>query len=72
MRKSKQGSITRSTKGRRNRTKVRRGHKPTRDELLAEAETLGLEQLGWIHGGGRAPSLLCWARWVTATQGCGA
>jgi len=74
MRKMKLGSITRNTKARRDRSKAqRKSRRPSRDELLAEAETLGLDQLGWIHGGAESAFACCgWGTVGNCTrQGCG-
>ena len=59
-------------------TKVREGQgnrsaEADRDELLRKAETLGLDELGWIHGGGESAFYCC--GWGTVgncnRQGCG-
>jgi hypothetical protein len=42
-----------------NKPRRAKGRIASRDELLHQAETLGMEQLGWIHGGGEACGHCC-------------
>jgi hypothetical protein len=45
-----------------------RARKAPREELLVEAQTLGMGTLGWIHGGGLNCGHCC--IWGTATKAC--
>jgi hypothetical protein len=37
----------------------KKARRRSREEQLLEAETLGMEELGWIHGGGEACGHCC-------------
>jgi hypothetical protein len=52
---------TKDTKARRDGRKTRRGkgYSCSREELLLEAETIGMDALGWIHGGADATAGCC-------------
>jgi hypothetical protein len=42
-----------------NKPRRAKGRTASQSELLLQAETLGMEELGWIHGGGEACGQCC-------------